>query len=76
MTFLTPISRHGRVKMKETARDRVLSDDELRLIWRAALSYGRPVWLFHPIHVANPRRDAAGGHDVCTTEVAPYGDGS
>jgi hypothetical protein len=35
--FLTPIRRGmGRTKMKETARDRVLSDDELRTIWRAA----------------------------------------
>lgn len=35
--FVTPIRRGmGRTKMKETARDRVLSDDELRAIWRAA----------------------------------------
>jgi integrase len=35
--FLTPIQRGmGRIKMKERARDRVLSDDELRLVWRAA----------------------------------------
>jgi len=35
--FLSPIRRGmGRVKMKDTARDRVLSDDELRIIWRTA----------------------------------------
>jgi integrase len=35
--FLTPIRRGmGRVKMRETARDRILTDDELRALWRIA----------------------------------------
>jgi integrase len=35
--FLTPIRRGmGRVKMKDTARDRILTDDELRALWRIA----------------------------------------
>jgi len=35
--FLTPIRRGmGRIKMKETARDRILTDDELRALWRTA----------------------------------------
>src|SRR5262249_22782738 len=35
--FLTPIRRGmGRVKTKETARARVLNDDDLRVMWRIA----------------------------------------
>jgi integrase len=41
--FLSPIRRGmGRVKSSEQARDRVLSDDELRAIWRAAESAPGP----------------------------------
>jgi integrase len=36
-SFRTPIVRGmGRVKPKERARDRILTDDELRAVWRAA----------------------------------------
>jgi hypothetical protein len=35
--FLTPIRRGmARTKLKETARDRVLNDDEIRALWRSA----------------------------------------
>jgi integrase len=41
--FLSPL-RHGmgRTKLTEYSRDRVLSDDELRAVWRAAEAHGGP----------------------------------
>jgi integrase len=41
--FLSPIRRGmARTKFKETARDRVLSDDELRAVWKAAQTFPGP----------------------------------
>ncbi len=72
--FLTPIQRGmGRVKMKETARDRVLSDDELRLIWRAAEATEGPFGCFirFTLLTATRRSEAA---MMVHDEVAPYRD--
>jgi integrase len=41
--FLSPIRRGmARTKLKESARDRVLSDDELRAVWKAAEALSGP----------------------------------
>jgi integrase len=41
--FLTPIRRGmARTKLKESARDRVLSDDEVRAVWKAAEEFSGP----------------------------------
>jgi integrase len=41
--FLSPIRRGmARTKLADHARDRVLSDDELRAVWRAAEAFPRP----------------------------------
>jgi integrase len=41
--FLTPIRRGmARVKPREYARDRVLSDDELKTVWKAAVTFPGP----------------------------------
>jgi hypothetical protein len=41
--FLSPIVRSmGRTKLKEYTRDRVLSDDELRAVWKAAEEFSGP----------------------------------
>jgi len=41
--FLSPIRRGmARTKLKEYARDRVLSDDELRAVWKAAETFPGP----------------------------------
>ena len=72
--FLTPIRRGmGRVKMKETARDRVLSDNELRIIWRAAEAMKGPFGRFirFTLLTATRRSEAA---MMARDEVAPDGD--
>jgi hypothetical protein len=41
--FLSPIRRGmARTKLKGSARDRVLSDDEIRAVWRAAEGLSGP----------------------------------
>jgi integrase len=40
--FRSPIVRMARTKMQEGARDRILSDDELRAVWRAAEAFPAP----------------------------------
>jgi integrase len=41
--FLSPIRRGmARTKMREHARDRILSDDELRAVWKAAEAFPAP----------------------------------
>ncbi len=72
--FLTPIRRGmGRVKMRETARDRVLSDNELRLIWHAAEATEGPFGCFirFTLLTATRRSEAA---MMVRDEVAPDGD--
>src|SRR5258706_5682773 len=72
--FLTPIRRGmGRVKMRETARDRVLSDDELRGVWRAAKAIEGPFGRFIQflLLTATRRNEAA---DMVRDEVTPDGD--
>jgi integrase len=71
--FLTPIRRGmGRTKMKETARDRVLSDNELRLIWRAAEATEGPFGRFirFTLLTATRRSEAA---DMVRDELLPDG---
>jgi integrase len=72
--FLTPIRRGmGRIKMKESARDRVLSDDELRVIWRAAEATEGPFGSFirFTLLTATRRGEAA---EMVHDEIAPDGD--
>jgi integrase len=72
--FLTPIRRGmGRVKMKDTARERVLSDDELRVVWRAANATEGPFGHFirFLLLTATRRNEAA---MMARDEVAPNGD--
>jgi integrase len=69
--FLSPIRRGmGRVKMKETARDRVLSDDELRTVWRAAEAAEGPFGSFirFTLLTATRRSEAA---NMVREEVFP-----
>jgi hypothetical protein len=52
--FLTPIRRGmARTKLKETARDRVLSDDELRAVWKAAQTFPGPYGQFGAVSPTN-----------------------
>jgi integrase len=72
--FLTPIRRGmARTKLKETARDRVLSDDEIRALWRAAEAaegpFGRLVKFL--LLTATRRNEAA---RMTRGEVLPNGD--
>src|SRR5258708_23334349 len=72
--FLTPIRRGmGRVKMRETAGDRVLSDNELRLIWHAAEATEGPFGCFirFTLLTATRSNEAA---EMVRDEVAPDGD--
>lgn len=69
--FVTPIRRGmGRTKTKETARDRVLSDDELRAIWRAAEATEGPFGRFirFTLLTAARRSEAA---DMVREELLP-----
>jgi integrase len=60
--FRSPVVRGmGRVKPKETARSRILTDDELRAVWRAA-SEGKgafPAFIKFLLLTAARRREAA-----------------
>jgi integrase len=61
-SFLTPIVRGmARVKPSEHSRDRVLSDDEIRAIWRAAESMASPFGRFVQLALltATRRNEAA-----------------
>jgi integrase len=72
--FLTPIRRGmGRIKTKERARDRVLSDDELRAIWRAAEAAEGPFGRFirFTLLTATRRNEAA---MMERNEILPGGD--
>ena len=71
--FLTPIRRGmGRIKTKERARNRVLSDDELRVIWRAAEAAQGPFGRFvrFTLLTATRRSEAA---NMVREEVFPDG---
>jgi integrase len=71
--FLTPIRRGmGRIKTKERARDRVLSDDELRVIWRAAEATEGPFGYFirFTLLTATRRSEAA---DMVREELSSDG---
>jgi integrase len=63
----------GRVKMKDTARDRVLSDDELRVVWRVAEATEGPFGRFMQflLLTATRRNEAA---MIARDEVLPDGD--
>ena len=72
--FLTPIRRGmGRVKMKDTARDRILSDDELRVVWHAVEATEGPFGHFirFSLLTATRRNEAA---MMARDEVLPNDD--
>jgi integrase len=72
--FLTPIRRGmARTKLKETARDRVLNDDEIRALWRAAVAAEGPFGhLVRFLLLTATRRNEAAR--MTRNEVLPNGD--
>jgi integrase len=72
--FVSPIVRGmGRVRQQDYARDRVLSDDELRIIWRTAEATERPFGDFiRFLLLTMTRRTEAAG--MTRSEVLPDGD--
>jgi integrase len=71
--FVSPIVRGmGRVKQQDYARDRILDDDELRVIWRTAEATERPFGDFiRFLLLTMTRRNEAAG--MARSEVLPEG---
>jgi integrase len=67
--FVSPLARTKRyVKAKDIARDRVLSDDELRQLWTTATSHGGPYGAFLRFVLLTCTRRAEAG-DIRRSEL-------
>ena len=64
--FRSPITRGmAKTKVKERARERVLSDDELRVVWRAQ-RLPRSLWPFAAVYHPDRHAAAGGGRNAPT----------